>query len=229
MRTFCANTNNCGFIHEFEPETGYTAFKWRMFNPLPRIFRRKATDSLLYARHSFDQAIFAACNAFDPTIRKSIYFPWSKDPTDLDNLLKRRKIPEQFWGAITAQEPYSRSDTYPGGDDLIRGLASVANRKHTVGLAAQVNIAEATNSVMNITGKTKRIVLGGSTWDTLKNEVVLGIYEGQNPNMGNDAEIRFQVLLKDSYLPHPVDALFGLNSFVIAAQSNLKLLKAACG
>jgi hypothetical protein len=118
----------------YNPVLGENFLKVKIKQKLPYNLRMRATDALTNLRHSFDQSLFAALKLLDPALKKTVYFPWARSPTDLNHLLKSRAIDERLWKAIRDVEPYSRGADFDGGDDLIRALAQLANGKHTVGL-----------------------------------------------------------------------------------------------
>lgn len=156
---------------ELEPDGLHKLIIYRLGARLPRALRRKATESLNNIKHSFDQSLFAACSAVSSSVRK-INYPWSQRPSDLERLLVGRKIPEMLHAVIRSHEPYPVGGQHSGGNDTIRNLATIANRKHDVGLSvgAEVGtISFPTVSVMSATGETAKF--GGFDWDQAKNQI----------------------------------------------------------
>lgn len=128
-------------IVETDSDTGDNVQKLKFKADIPKNFRRKATEALNNARHSFDQSVFHARNILGKRSAKGVNYPWSRDPTDLTVLLAARGIDQRLWDTVRAHEPYPTSNTYAGGDDVIRTLATIANNKHTVGLRVNGLIA----------------------------------------------------------------------------------------
>jgi hypothetical protein len=168
-------------VRDFDSEAGENVLKIVLVSKLPKSIPRKATEALSNLRHSFDQALFAACCAIGKRPKDSIYFPWSETPTDLEYRLgakakpskvPKSKIPPELWPVLRAFEPYGRSDTHTGGDDVIRALAQIANRKHTVSLNFSGSVAG--GSYPSFKGDVpagKTFSLKAPHWDTVKNEI----------------------------------------------------------
>lgn len=211
---------------ELDAQTGEKVWKARLAEPFPEAFGRKATEALNNTRHAFDQSVYAACSLFKQTGNRSINFPWAANPTDLQRLMERRGIPEELWDAIRKHEPYPRSDAYAGGDDIIRALATIANNKHTVGIAVIGHVASMAGPDFrghSIGG----IRMGPRAWDPVKNEVELLRYRGDADVYG-ECRLDFHVVLHDARLPGPVDAAQALTLFKNKGLAVLKSLEAAC-
>lgn len=213
-------------IVEDDPNTGGKVQKLKFTADIPKDFRRKTTEALNNARHSFDQSVFAARNILAGRAAKSVYYPWSQSPTDLDRLLQARGVDQRLWDTIRAHEPYPTSDVYAGGDDLIRTLATIANNKHTVGLTVNGLIAQ--TKFPNITGHTVRnLEVLVPQWDTRKKEAELVRWVG-DVEIDGDYQFRFVICLKDSRLSQPVDAMFALRSFTQRAKTVCETIKTKC-
>ena len=139
-------------VAEENLEGGYVAQKVVISGDLPSAVEEHATVSLNHLRNAYDQMLFAACRAIGRPIRDG-HYPWTMNPKDLEHRLFNKKtgketIPREFWDLIRRQKPYPASDTYEGGDSLVRAVAALANTKHTIGLemtaVAHVNIGSVT-------------------------------------------------------------------------------------
>ncbi|WP_374530273.1 hypothetical protein [Novosphingobium sp.] len=213
-------------IIDIDPKTGENVQKIKFKAHIPKDFRRKATEALNSARHSFDQAAFAARNILGKRSRKGVNYPWSRNPSDLDRLLRERGFDSRLWDTIREHEPYATSDSHVGGDDLIRTIATIANNKHTVGLSINGFIAETT--FPNI--KTIRIEsfsIPNPIWDPAKNEAELIRWKG-DIEIDGDYNFTFVVCLKDHRLAKPVDVMFALRYFTQKAKIVCDSIKAKC-
>jgi len=213
-------------ITEQDPQTGENVQKLRLTQALPRIFRRRATEALTQAKVALDQATFAVRNLSSGPSRKSIYFPWAENPTDLERLLIAREIDQRFWETISAHEPYPRSEGHAGGDDVIRALAAIANNKHTIGLMVGGHISS--TSFPSIVGReVQSMSISAPRWDPLKNEAELLRWVG-DVKVDGDYRFAFEVLLKEPRLTQPVNLVDGLGAFASKAKAVTKDLKARC-
>ncbi|MGN6146510.1 MAG: hypothetical protein ACTHOP_23325 [Mesorhizobium sp.] len=213
-------------VTEFDPQTGYNVQKLRLRQAPPTQFARRATEALTNTRHAFDQATFAARNVTSGKSNKSIYFPWSQSQRDLDHLLKSRGIDQRLWDTFRAHEPYPRADDYIGGDDVIRALATLANNKHTVGLAVSGYISSVRHPSIK-GGPVKDLMILMPKWDPVKNEAEMIRWIGEVEIYG-DYEVRFEVVFKDAGLAHPVSAIDGLLTFTEKAKAVIEDLQARC-
>jgi len=213
-------------ITEVDLNTGEHVQKIRLTKPLPKAIRRKATEALNNARHAFDRATFAARNLTSGPSMKSIYYPWSKNPADLNHILKSRSIDQRLWDTFKAHEPYPRGDTYAGGNNVIRTLAAMANDKHTVGLTIGAQITKTIYPA--IIGHTMHsIKIMNPRWDSVKNEAELARWIG-GVEVNGDYRFAFQVLFKDARLTEPVDVVRGLRAFTAKAQAVAESLQTRC-
>lgn len=212
-------------VTDFDPKSGENVQKLRFRQPLPRELARKATEALTTTRHAFDQAAFAARNLTTGHSSKSVYFPWSQNPVDLERLLSKR-FDQRLWNVFRAHEPYPRSHTHSGGDDIIRSLATLANNKHTVGLSIHAHILGM--RLPSIHGKiVQSMKVLTPRWDSAKNEADLIRWIGDVEIDGN-YEFRFEVVFKDAGLSQPVSAGDGLYAFFRKAEAVVKDLQARC-
>lgn len=151
---------------------------------IPRDIARKLMEALGHIKNSFDQSVIAAICTIcgDAAARKTIYFPWSCSQADLDQRLraKRRvgigapsefpKIPPDLWPIFRSFEPYPTGDSYTGGDDLVREMARIANRKHSVRISLVAVVAGA--AVRFDYRGSGHASFGNFSWDPVKNEVI---------------------------------------------------------
>lgn len=183
-------------VTEFDPQSGDNVQKVRLIEPIPDQLFKTATDALIYSKHSFDQATFAARNIVSGRSNKSVYFPWARTPTDLERLLKSRGIDQRLWDTFSAHQPYPRGDTYAGGDDSIRTLARMANDKHTVGLSvASTLVRTQFPRVCGGPGK-KNLRILTPRWDPKKNEAEMIRWTG-NVDISGDYNLSFEIVFQD--------------------------------
>lgn len=210
-------------VVEIDRDTGDNVQKLKFKAAIPKDFRRKATEALNNARHSFDQSMFAARNILGKRSAKGINYPWAQDLTDLNRLLRARAVDPRLWDTIRAHAPYHASGTHAGGDNLIRTLATIANNKHTVGLAVNGLIEQ--TRFPDITGGTMSLM--APRWDPRKNEADLLRWQGDIEIKG-DYKFTFVMCLEDSRLSEPVDAIFALRGFTQKAKRVCQTIKAKC-
>ncbi|WP_139350580.1 hypothetical protein [Rhodanobacter sp. B04] len=209
-------------ITQVDTQTGENIQKLRLKVPFPDGFSRKTTEALTNIKHAFDQAVFASQSAIGISNSKS-NFPWSQNPSDLEHRI--RKIDERLRDAISKHEPYSRSDSYSGGNDVIRGLASLANNKHTVGLSVDTRIS--TSNIPDVSGNVTSLSINHPRWDTEKNEAELIRWKG-DANVSRNHRFGFQIIFQDTVLPHPVNIIDGLRAFANKADAVIESLQARC-
>lgn len=136
---------NFATVIESEGETGYFVRKVVVANFAPDIIEERITDAINNTKNSFDQSLFAACDAISKP-RGDGHFPW----VDGEHLLQRKleggkagkeAIPSELWDVLRAQQPYPRNDLDQRGDTIVRTMARLANNKHTIGTAIGCNVA----------------------------------------------------------------------------------------
>jgi hypothetical protein len=213
-------------VTEFDPQTRENVQKIRMRRPIPKEFRRRATEALVHTRHAFDQATYAARNVTSGRRKATIYFPWSRSPTDLEHLLESRGIDKRLWDIFATHEPYPRADTHSGGDDIIRTLAVMANDKHTVGLSVGGDITSTGYPSMRGDVVESMTILM-PRWDSVKNEAELIRWVG-DVKIEGQYNFRFEIVLKDARLPHSVNAVSDLIAFAAKAKSVIESLQGRC-
>lgn len=212
-------------ITEFDPDSGENVQKVRLKSPLPKTLRRKATEALVTLRHSFDQATFAARNLTGRRSNTGVNYPWSSGPTDTERLLEARGIDKRLWDVFVSHEPYPRTDTHPGGDDLIRTLATIANKKHTVGLT--IGAQPEGWGGGGFRGQSIHSLKIMNRWDPVKNELEFLRWIG-DVQFDGDQTVYFQVLFKDSRLPDRVAVRPALETFSAKAKAVIESLQSRC-
>lgn len=218
--------NTIEVVFDFDAKTGENVYKIRLGNTLDEMLARRATEALTTARHSFDQAVFAARTVTSGKSNKSIYYPWARDPTDLEQLLSRKGIDQRLWGTLKSHEPYYRSDKYTGGNDVIRTLAVMANDKHTIGLEINCHIAHfGYPTIAGVSEQSLKVLV--PRWDSKKNEAEIVRWKG-DVDVRPECDPRFQIIFRDPRLSQPVDAGGGLVEFASKAKAVVETLQARC-
>lgn len=177
------NSGNFRELREFDADASQNILKVKLVSKLPSSIPRKATEALLHIKHSFDRSLYAACLAIGKLPKGNLYFPWAESPDDLEYRLGAKAkagkvpkliIPKELWDVLRGFEPYGRSDAYTGGNNLIRELAKIANRKHTLRLnfSAEVGGIEYPAFSGPMTGPAT-FEMCKPHWDTVKNEVII--------------------------------------------------------
>ena len=212
-------------ITELDSQTGEHVQKVRFRTRIPGAIQRKTAEAMANLKNAFDMAAFAARNISSGMSKKSVYYPWARDPTDLGVLLQKRGFDKDLWDTFRAHEPYSRSYAYSGGSDVARALAQLANTKHTYGLAINGNVLSSKHPDISCSGTTVRIL--GLCWDPKKNETELMRWIG-DPKFQGNYEFGFEIVFKDPILSKPVNVIGGLTDFAIKADVVIETLKATC-
>ncbi|MBB6013474.1 hypothetical protein HNR59_002863 [Aquamicrobium lusatiense] len=216
-----------GEVTDLDAETGDSVLKFKLIRDLPTGLARKATEALNNIRHSFDQGLYAGCVAVKRRPKKDIHFPWSTTPSDLEGKLSRHNdvIPSEFWDIIRGEHPYPASERYPGGDDIIRELAKIANGKHTIGLKV-VGMVSGVRYPDARSGP-----LGGGPfslpfpqWNSEKNELIIARYQG-DWRFKNNYEIAFQVALDEAGPLRNVPVTAAFHAFAEKSEQFTKALK----
>jgi hypothetical protein len=215
-------------VDENDPLTGEWVRKLRVERPMPSAIRRKATDALVTARHSFDQAAFAAHISLDPTAPpKKLYFPWASDPIDLDGRLKKH-FDERLWDTYRALAPYPPIGTPKEGEFNIKALSEIANDKHSVGLRVQGSVAAM--KMPDIVVERGRGVIRLPKWDPDTNEIeLLRMAAGSRVRFNGPPEVIFTILLMDRRLPDPPPpVVLALRHFAAKAAEAVTALRSRC-
>lgn len=222
--------DNAEIIIEDDPEPGFQRRKLAFKAAIPDAVEGRLTDAMNNARNAFDQSIFAACAAIDRP-RKDTHYPWASSETDLtdwrlwNNKSGKETIPKELWDVLISQEPYPRNEANGRGNTLIRAMATLANRKHTVGIEVFGKVA-----AMH-TGSTVIQGVGGvfimPTWDPIKNEIILSRWKGTAQFSGEES-FEFDVVF-DATAPIPLprmSAALCMDAFINHAQFACDGLKA---
>jgi hypothetical protein len=134
------------------------------------------------------------------------------------------KIPPELWPVLRRLEPYGRSDGDAKGDDRIRELAQIANRKHTVKLTCGVNVRGVEYKNLELQAAGGSFSLPTPTWDAVKNEVVIARFTP-------DVEVRYNyavngyVALDEAGPLKGVDVVAALKLFSAKARAVLDSLE----
>jgi len=215
-----------GIVTQIDGDTGENVQKLILNKRLPKRMARKATEALNNAKNAFDQATFAARNLTGKRSKKSIYYPWSQTPIDLERLLQKRQIDQRLWDTFRSHQPYPRVDEHIGGDDVIRALATLANKKHTIGLGVNGHIAMTRfPSVTAVSVQSLKILT--PRWDPEKNEAELIRWIG-DVNLEGNYEFRFEVVLQDATFSHPMNAIANISAFTQKAEVVTESLQVRC-
>lgn len=208
-------------------QRGEHVFILEMTSELPSKARRKAIESLERSRNSFDQTVTAGMIALGHTVRetKSVNFPWSENPTDFGKRFERKRIDGRLKDVLARHEPYPTSQSYPGGHDLIRSLATVTNKKHTVGLA--VSAALISSHLPNMIGSFETMQIIKTDRRFVKKRKELARVRGDF-NLHGKYEFTFAVSLEQAFFGAEVDAIAALELFAGKAKSVLEDVKGEC-
>lgn len=212
-------------VVEDDTNTGEKVQKLKVLRQIPDDLERKATEALNNARHSFDQTLNAGCSFLLGKRVKGANFPWATDPADLGRRIKNPAIDPRLHHVIWSQEPYGTGDTYAGGDDAIRTIATIANSKHTVGLSVGGSIQSATFPSIQFSGSSFKMPM--PIWDSEKNEAELLRWDG-DIKFGPQYNFTFYIRLNDPRFSQPTDILFALQTFTAKAEMFAKAIKAEC-
>ena len=216
---FARNKENCSFVTSRNEAARTETVKFKIHRPFPRDFRRKATESIQASKNSFDQTIFAARKLLQLPRQKSLYFPWSKDPQDLEKRLQNPLIPLQIHDTIRDMQPYFTGEKYEGGDNLLRRLAALANKKHTVGLTAVADVGCEMQMSISTSG-IGSYYEGPGMWDAEAQEMHISTIttaEWHDNSFEGDIQMHVFAALKDTQ-PDLIEAVFGLTHFATAAE-----------
>jgi hypothetical protein len=159
-------------VIKFDPEINKDVHKIPIQTEPPRQIRKLLHCCVSNIRHALDQATFAAVSQLDPTHTGDVYFPFARNPTDLDILLDRKGIPEEIRPVFRDLQPYPRGNDFPGGDDHFRALGKISGpNKHRTA----ISIGHAAGRIQfNVQNTLEELQLCTPPfWDTAKNELIL--------------------------------------------------------
>lgn len=220
-------TNPTSVITELDANTGENVQKVRITKDIPKDIIRFATEAINNTKNAFDQSTFACLTALlghEPASRDT-FFPWGTDLSNFNEVYKRRKIDERLKDVFAKQEPYYRSEAYSGGNDIVRAVAKIANSKHTVGF-----YVEAIPCGMGVEGEIRTdgpMDVFLPRWNAEKNEAEFMRWKGC-PKIDANYSFAFQILFKESPLPHPVNAVTGIGAFIKSADEFTDMAQGRC-
>lgn len=221
-------------VTKIDPNTGQKVRKVRVkSDDIPAEMRRDASQALENARNSFDRSIFAARTFVGGTVPEGTQgnYPWSQSPRDLDILLKRREVPEVLWDVIRSHQPYPTADTHAGGNDLIRSVATLVNKKHSIGLVVTPRVDGYRLAISGVINTTKHgsILVGseGTPDGSPKNEAELFRWSGKTkPNIKE--KVALEICFDDASFDFPEPATVAISAFLKQARIVHDSLKACC-
>ncbi|MDT7535638.1 hypothetical protein OVY48_19740 [Sphingobium sp. SA2] len=172
-----------------DAETGEYVHKIKLIRPVPIFIKGNLRNAMVDLKHAFDMALHAAARTLGASSFDSNY-PWADTPHGLCAIIEKRqskpntRLPEILVHEIRRQEPYGTGKGYPGGNDLIRQVAKMANDKHSIGIVAAAQ-------VQSVSFKTIRINKGEidlvKAWNPVKKEIEIARFHGDiiydNPKM----------------------------------------------
>lgn len=226
---FFNRAENCGIVVDKDPKTGNNIYKFKVFVPLPRNFRRKSTEALTSIKNSFDQSIYAATLTIGKKPRGNLHFPWKSSLRDFDMAFDdnpKGRVPAEFRAVCLGQEPYFSGEGYPGGDDQIRELAQLANpAKHTVGLSMAPVIGGIRPP--QAVGLVKFYAMPLPKWDPYKQEIVLAIISPE-AKVDTNCIVMMGVIFKNAPRSQHLSVTIALSGFADKAQALLERIKTEC-
>lgn len=217
-------------IIEHDPEPGFKVRKLVFTSGLPDVVEGRLTDAMNNTRNAFDQAIFAACAAIDKP-RKDTHYPWADSETDLTDWRLRNKksgketIPKELWDVLISHDPYPRKEANGRGDTGIRAMATLANRKHTVGIELYAMVTSMKTGTAFLSGTAEVRI---PVWNPIKNEIILYRWNGPDAQFGGVERFTFDVVF-DATAPQPLQGLPAIpcmHAFIEQAQVVCDTLKA---
>jgi len=164
-------------FREDDPETGHVFLKIEI-TPVPDQLQKLACHALWDLKHALDHATYAAILAVTGE-RRDVHFLWATHPTDLDRRLTHisknypnGKYPGVLHNLFRRFEPYPTGNGYPGGDDALIALNKMANTsKHAVSLNPVPRFF-----LENFTGSGGVVCVFQDRWDSLKNQLTIGLF-----------------------------------------------------
>lgn len=144
----------------------------------------------------------------------------------LEHLLKNRGLASILGDTFRSFQPYPTGQDYAGGDDIARALASLANRKHTIGLAVNAHIVSATYP--RISGHSlERLRVLSPVLDLATGEMELVRWKGDLETDGN-YKFGFSIFFQDEGISQPIEPIGGLKLFTDKATTVIDALELAC-
>jgi hypothetical protein len=221
-------------VHEIDSDTGEQVIKYKVVAPVPEEIEKFAFSCMSHVKNAFDQGTFNAALALGVELSGSTYFPWSTGPADMVGRLRRAKVPEELWDIFRNQQPYKRFDSYVGGDDVVRGFATLANKKHTTGLSVLGDVVHLSYPTIHGLGpdhpesdRQELSVTVGGKWDAEKQEIDIVRYTGK-VHVYPDHKISLNIFVSDPAFASPVRVVDGLSTFLESAQTFYNRLRSKC-
>ncbi|MEC7931743.1 MAG: hypothetical protein AB1431_09785 [Pseudomonadota bacterium] len=211
---------------EEDPSSGFTIWWLHLTKPLDRSIARKATEALLNVRHGLDQAAHACYMLINGPPKRDIYFPWGESRRDSEVKIGRLQLPQPIAEAMVEFGPFPTSPAYTGGDDMVRALAKIANRKHTIGIGTHVGVAEVTMA-QAIVGEDGQLIMPALKWDSEQNRGELLRMKG-DVKVPFDFEIDITIMISDQVLRVPLGAEESLKAFADKAGALIRRLEQEC-
>ena len=221
-------TDGMASVIEVDPQSGDSTYKIVQKSAIPDSVERKYSEAVHWIKDSFDQSIHAARQITQRGTKAKVYFPWAQGPgADLSRAFASNHVPPEFWDVIRSLQPYPTGQLHIGGDDVVRKMANIANRKHTVGLSFSCISRGAFQNAMRTTGGPVTVHM--PQWDSVKNEVKLftiGPTTKLDPNY--DYAVNFQIVFDATSPLAGFSAHFAVSRFAAKAQHALNALRQRC-
>lgn len=201
------------FAPEFDRNMKAEVFKAKFTQGDTSEVRKRVSHALTHTRNAFDQITFAASSALSPrTVGKpKVNFPWCLNQKgDFD--ARAAKIPTELREVFFAQQPYATGQAYPGGDDVIRELATIVNRRHDLGVRSSPGIHNIRCNQITITGEDFSF-FPEPRWDPKKQEMALGYTFGGAQLHIDYCEVTLNITLSETI---GVNACRGINVTTLA-------------
>jgi hypothetical protein len=125
---------------------------------------------------------------------------------------------------IFRQKPYGTGPNLPGGDDLVREVAKMANDKHTIGFKVAAALTGMRVGAMTFSGSGSLIHNG----DPVKKEMILARMTPGSKFSYQDCTVSANIFFKRTGKIGQVSAFTAAREFVDRVQFVLESFKAAC-
>lgn len=183
-------------IVEFDEVYQRDAHRIRFTSQPPAEMRKLASHIINDLRHALDQAFVTAAKFFgwlpDRKDRSLLYFPFSKDLTDLTKH-RLRGIPVEVHKVIVDAQPYFAQNDGTGGNDITRELGRIGGpNKHEAALTSRAVVALTELKV--VWNADWRVPY--DPWDPLKDELTIG-YFPKGTKGDYNADVTFLICFSD--------------------------------
>ncbi|MBB4839201.1 hypothetical protein HNP52_002270 [Sphingomonas kyeonggiensis] len=210
-------------------DPGTYIYKVVQLKDFPDGIERRWTEALNNLRNSFDQAMFAACQAINEP-RKANY-PWADNPgADLNHRLAGTRptptIPKSLWNEIRRQEPYPSGAGYSGGDTIVREVAKLANSKHSVGFEPRVQVGTVKFDRVDFGYDRPFLYINRPVWDPVKKEVE--VFRARDAILSDHPQVSYGVFFRGSAPLLNLPAYDALVAFAEKAESVLEGFRTEC-